>query len=316
VTSLDEQRLMARIAQLYYIDGVLQPEIAERLDLSQARVSRLLKRAEQEHIVRITITPPPGAHNELEEELQRRFELKLAIVADAPAPDEPAVLPHLGTAAAYYLETTLRSSDTLGIASWSPAVLATIDVMRPVTTIRGVKVVQLVGGVGTASSPVHANWMTQRLANLLKGEPVFLPSPGIAGSVETARALREDPFVKSIMALFDELTVTVVGIGAIGPSDLIVNSGNFFAGESHDDLVKRGAIGNICFRFYDRDGNAVESPTMERVIGIELEQLRRVPRAVLVCGGEAKHEAIAAALRGGFADVLITDQFTAAYLLD
>jgi deoxyribonucleoside regulator len=54
---------------------------------------------------------------------------------------------------------------------------------------------------------------------------------------------------------------------------------------------------------------------MERVIGIELDQLRRVPRSILVCGGAAKHEAILAALRGNLGDVLITDQFTASALL-
>jgi DNA-binding transcriptional regulator LsrR (DeoR family) len=315
MSTAEEQRLMARIAQLYYVDGVLQPEIAARLDLSQARVSRLLKRAEQEQIVQITISPPPGVYSGLEEGLQERYGLKLAIVVEAPSAEEADVLPQIGAAAAYYLETTLRSSDTLGIASWSPAVLATVDAMRPVSTIRGVTVVQLVGGVGTPSAPVHANWLTQRLANLLKGEPVFLPSPGVAGSVETARALREDPFVKSIMALYEELTVSLAGVGSVGPSDLLVTSGNVFSQESRDELEQRGAIGNICFRFFDREGQDVASPTMERVIGIELDQLRRVPRSILVCGGAAKHEAILAALRGNLGDVLITDQFTASALL-
>ena len=119
-------------------------------------------------------------------------------------------------------------------------------------------------------------------------------------------------------------TVGFIGVGFMGHgmAKNIVEKGYPLTIMGHrnrqpvDDLVQRGAIGNICFRFFDRDGRDIDSPTMERVIGIELEQLRRVPRAVLVCGGEAKHEAIGAALRGGLADVLITDQFTAASLLD
>jgi DNA-binding transcriptional regulator LsrR (DeoR family) len=307
---------MARIARLYYQEGVLQPEIAARLDLSQARVSRLLKRAEQEQIVRITITPPPGAFTDLEEALQQRYGLRLAIVTDAASAEEADVLPQIGAAAAYYLETTLRSSDIVGIASWSPAVLATIDAMRPVTTIKGVKVVQLVGGVGSPSAPIHANWTTQRLANLLKGEPIFLPSPGIAGTAESARALREDPFVAGTMALFQDISVAVLGIGSMEPSDLAAHSGNVFGGESGDDLRKAGAVGNMCFRFFDREGRDIESPYMDRVIGIELDELRRVPRAVVVTGGRIKHEAIAACLRGQLVDVLITDRHSASYLLD
>jgi DNA-binding transcriptional regulator LsrR (DeoR family) len=306
---------MARIARLYYIDGIRQPEIAERLDLSQARVSRLLKRAEQEQIVRITIASPPGAFTELEEAMQERYGLKLALVTDAPDEDEASVMPHIGAAAAYYLETTLRSSDVVGIASWSPAILATVDAMRPVTTIRGVKVVQLVGGVGNPSAPIHANWVTQRLANLLKGEPVFLPSPGIAGSRESAHALREDPFVAGTMSLFSELTVTVNGIGSMAPSDLATLSGNVFGLEAQEALEAAGAVGNMCFRFFDATGKDIVSPYLERVIGIETAQIRAVPRSVVVSGGTVKHLAISAALRSGLISVLITDRFTAAYLL-
>jgi DNA-binding transcriptional regulator LsrR (DeoR family) len=194
-------------------------------------------------------------------------------------------------------------------------VLATVEAMRPVTTIRGVRVVQLVGGVGAPSAPVHANWLTQRLANLLRGEPMFLPSPGVAGSAETAHALREDPFVRGTMALFDELTITLAGIGSTAPSTRIRNSGNVFGDESEHVLEAAGAVGNICFRFFDREGRDVPSPYMDRVIGVELEQLRRVPRSVIACGGEAKHEALHAALLGGLVDVLVTDRFTAEYLL-
>ena len=41
-------RLMTKVARLYYEQGLRQAEIADRLDLSQSRVSRLLKQAEKE----------------------------------------------------------------------------------------------------------------------------------------------------------------------------------------------------------------------------------------------------------------------------
>ena len=65
----DELRQIAKVAGLYYQRGVRQADIAAQMSLSQSTVSRLLKRAEQERIVRITVSVPPGAHTELESEL-------------------------------------------------------------------------------------------------------------------------------------------------------------------------------------------------------------------------------------------------------
>ena len=45
---------------MYHVEGKRQAEIAEHLRMSQATVSRMLKRAEQEDIVRTTVIPPPG----------------------------------------------------------------------------------------------------------------------------------------------------------------------------------------------------------------------------------------------------------------
>ena len=69
---LDELRSITKIARLYYEQDMRQSEIAKRLNLSQATISRLLKRAQAEGIVRISVNMPPGTHTALEEELQVR----------------------------------------------------------------------------------------------------------------------------------------------------------------------------------------------------------------------------------------------------
>jgi DNA-binding transcriptional regulator LsrR (DeoR family) len=67
---VDELRLMAKVARLYYERGLKQTEIAKQLDISQATISRLLKRAEDEQIVRINITVPFGAYPQIEDQLE------------------------------------------------------------------------------------------------------------------------------------------------------------------------------------------------------------------------------------------------------
>ena len=62
----EELRLITKVASLYYEHEMRQSDIAAQLDLSQAGVSRLLKRAQEENIVRITVNAPQGSYTELE----------------------------------------------------------------------------------------------------------------------------------------------------------------------------------------------------------------------------------------------------------
>ncbi len=73
---------MVKVARLYHEHGVRQPEIARRLHVSQARVSRLLKQAELDGIVRTTVVIPEGVQTALEEHLEERYGLREAIVVE------------------------------------------------------------------------------------------------------------------------------------------------------------------------------------------------------------------------------------------
>lgn len=138
----EQLRLMAKIARMYHLRGMRQNEIAAELHLSQARVSRLLKRAAEVGIVRTTVTAPPGVQTELEEELEQRFHLQEAVVVNVGG-EEEAVIPAIGAAAAVYLENTLMGAEVVGISTWSANLLATVESMRPANSRVVEKVVQL-----------------------------------------------------------------------------------------------------------------------------------------------------------------------------
>jgi DNA-binding transcriptional regulator LsrR (DeoR family) len=306
----DELRQIAKVAGLYYQRGVRQADIAAQMSLSQSTVSRLLKRAEQERIVRITVSVPPGAYTELEGELEATYGLKEAVVVDTVGDDEQ-ILRDLGSAAAYYVETTLKEGDVVGISSWSATLLAMVDAMHPLPRSARADVVQILGGVGNPAAEVHAAHLTGRLAAFTHGKAVFLPAPGVAGSADAARIYVDDPYVRSAVDRFDHLTLALVGIGTLEPSRLLASSGNIFSTDELDLLRARGAVGDICLRFFDRKGERVLTPLDERVIGMRPEQLRKVARSVGIAGGRRKHDAIRAALSGGWINVLITDRWTA-----
>ena len=135
MSRLDEMRLMAKVARMYYDQGIRQQDITERLNIHQSKISRMLKRAREANIVRISIATPAGFFPELEDALEIRFHLKDAVVVDSEG-DEERLVRDLGAAAAFYLETTLKPGMVIGISSWSRSLFAMVEMLHP-NTVRG-----------------------------------------------------------------------------------------------------------------------------------------------------------------------------------
>jgi DNA-binding transcriptional regulator LsrR (DeoR family) len=311
---LNELRLIARIAQMYHIEGKRQAEIAELMHMSQATVSRMLKRAEQEDIVRTTVIPPAGTFADLETALRERYRLTEAIVVDCSEDRDGAIMARIGEAAAHFLEVTLQQDEIVGVSSWSQTILRMVDNIHPLKSAKAKYIVQILGGMGDASVQTHATQLTARLARLTGGEPRLLLVQGITSSREAKLVMLADPVVRETMDLFGRLSLAIVGIGAVEPSELLARSGNTFSRQEMAMLHEAGAVGEISYRFYDQDGRPVETPLNDRVIGLSLEELRKTARVMALAGGESKTQAIAGALRLGVIDVLVTDKFTAARL--
>lgn len=307
---LDELRLMAKVARMYYLQDLNQHAITEKLQLHQSTISRMLKKARSMNLIRFSIATPPGTFADLEDDLTSRFDLRDAVVVDCPAEGD-AMVRDLGAALAYFLETTLKPGTIVGISSWSRSLFAMVDALHPGTYCADGKVVQILGGVGNVGSEFQAIHLAQRLAGSIGATAVLLQSPAVVRSPEAQRILSRDPAVQEAATLFDMLDVALVGIGSMEPSRMLAVSGNVFSRDERAELQRSGAVGDICFRFYDADGKPIKSPLMKRVIGIDLTKLRACRRVVGVAGGTQKVQAILGALRGGLIDVLITDQRTA-----
>lgn len=310
----NELRLIARVAQMYHTEHKRQAEIAETLRMSQATVSRMLKRAEQESIVRTTVIPPPGTFADLETALRDRYSLTEAIVVDCSEDRDGAIMARIGEAAAHFLEVTLQQDEVIGVSSWSQTLLRMVDNIHPLRNAKAKYIVQILGGMGDASVQADATELTGRLAKLTGGEPRLLLVQGITSSREAKLVMLADPMVRGTMDLYGRLSLAIIGIGAVEPSDLLARSGNVFSKQEMSMLYDAGAVGEISFRFYDTGGHEVVTPLNDRVIGISLEDLRRADRVMALAGGKSKTDAIAGALRTGVIDVLVTDKFTAARL--
>jgi DNA-binding transcriptional regulator LsrR (DeoR family) len=311
----DQLRLLVRVARLYHEQGVRQPQIAADLHISQPRVSRLLKQAALLGIVHTVVTVPSGVHADVEEQLKERYGLRDAVVAEVPPGEEDRLLPLVASAAATYLDATLHGGDDIGLSAWSASLLATVEAMRPKRPAVARTVGQVLGGIGDPSAQVRATRLLTRFAEVTGGQPIFMPTPGLVGSSNLREALTQDGSVAQIVRSWDELTVLLVGIGALSPSPLLRSSGNAISEAEQQELRELNAVGDVCLRYFDADGDLVASGFDQRVVGITPEQILRIDRRVGVAGGPEKHTAIRAALVGGWVNILVTDLDTAAALL-
>ena len=311
-----QARLIVEVARMYYEERRTQLEIANSLNVSQGTVCRFLKRAEKRGIVRTTICPPVGTFVDLEELLERKFRLSQVIIAQAPNDSEESIQDAVGATAAHFLETTLRPRAVIGVASWSASLLSMVKQMHPVWKVSECKVVQILGGEGHPSIQNHACYLVSQLARLVQGDAHFLPAPGLVASKEAADVLLQDQHVRKTIELCDRITLAVLGIGSIEPSPWLVGSGNTFSAEELGRLEDEGAVGNICLRYYNANGEEIRGVfDGNRVLGLKLERLKSIPMVVGVASGKRKREAILGALRGQWINVLVTDQFTAESLV-
>jgi len=187
--SSDSQiRLLTKVARMYHERGIRQADIADSLHLSQARVSRLLKRAAETGIVRTVVVVSQGVHTDFEEALEHKYGLLEAVVVDVDGEDQD-IITGLGSAAATYLESTLTGGERIGISSWSQTILAAVDRMRPFRMAGADVVTQLLGGFGAPSAQAKANRLLGELAEIIGAKPTFLPAPGLVGRAGT-RSLR------------------------------------------------------------------------------------------------------------------------------
>lgn len=308
-------RLLTKVARMYHERGIRQADIADTLHLSQARVSRLLKRAAELGIVRTVVVVSQGVHTELEEALEERYGLAEAVVVDVEGDDQD-VIAGLGSAAADYLESTLTGGERIGISSWSQTLLSAVDRLRPFRTSGADTVTQMLGGAGAPGAQAQANRLLSELAALVGARPTYLPAPGLVNTPAIRRSLLADPAIAAVARDWEGLTLALVGIGSLPAAPLLQASGNAVAPEDEAALLAAGAVGEVCHRFFAADGRPVSSALDTRVVGIGSDTLRAIPRRVGLAGGSSKHQAIRAAVLGGWVNVLLTDIGTARVLLD
>jgi DNA-binding transcriptional regulator LsrR (DeoR family) len=317
-----ELRQMVQCLELYYRQGLSQKDIATALGVSAATVSRLLKRAFDEGLVRVELDLPRT--QELETALVERFGLRDAVVIAAGGRAD--VKEELGVAAAAYFEKVASSGLRVGL-SCGFTLYQTIRALRE-RRFRDLSLYPLSGESTLKLVDLSPNTLVGMMAAKYRPHVTAYALPvqhlvSLRQIERERRRLLRDPEVRAIYEAAQSVDLALVGIGQIGEE----TPGFCSLAESYGISVRRlrelGVVGEINYQPFDAQGRIVDQPELRalrrRVLAVEGQRLQELSRSedhhvIAVAGGRAKIDAVRGALRGRFLNVLVTDEDVAAAL--
>jgi len=305
----DRLRLAAR---LYYIDGLGQNEVAKFVKVSQAKVSRLLALARERGIVRITVADYEPRHTELEAQIRSRFGLgTVVVIKTVEGFTNSDLRKAVGHFAADALNALIKPGDVVAIAGGRT--IHELVHHLPEVRNKALTVVQAMGSVDSNVSAFDAQEVGRVVAQRLGGSFLALNAPAYIPEKRTRDTLLKLPQVRAVHDHLGRAQVAIVGVGTLENS-VFVERGTLSA-ENIQELRDAGAVGEVCGRFFDKNGEECETDWRDQVMSAEAAQLRKMPQTIGVVSGNDRTAAISAAIRGRLINGLIIDETGAMTLL-
>jgi len=304
--------VLVEAAKLYYEHQLSQLEISKKLGISRPTVSRLLQQARNTGIVKIEITDPSEVGTQLESALVDKFKLKKVVVVPNDTDDTKIIKKRLGKAAVLLVDQLISDGSILGI-SWGTTMQ---EVARQVRNrrVKDMVVVQLNGGISRAELDTHASEIAKTIGERYKAIPYLMPLPAIVDNSNLKKVILSDKNISYTLELGRKADISLFTIGSFGFDSILVKA-NYFEPDDVNDLLKSGAVGDICSRIIKADGTICSKELNKRTIGIELAELKKKQFSIAVAGGKDKLSAIQAGLNGKWFNSLITDEWIATELL-
>lgn len=308
-----EPALLARAARLYYLEGRSQAEIATAIGVSRSNVSRVLSAAREQGIVEIRINDSFERDLRLEQALLRKYSLTGCRVASRNEFQSP--LMQVGGLGAAWVKENLPAKGTIAL-SWGSSVQAVVESVEADPVHTGLEVLPLIGGLSIVDAAADGNVLVRSLALKLGAREARLNAPAVVGSQESRDTFLREPSISTVLERACTADFALVGIGAVGngASAAIIDAMEL----SRDELRRfeqSGAVGDCCTRFFDKRGLPIDSPADGRVVSVDLDSLRKIPKLVGVATGAIKASGVHGALMGRLIDILVVDASLASALL-
>ena len=334
-------------ASMYYVQGETMEVIAHHLRVSRSTVSRLLARARQEGVVRVTLVQPGGAGS-LEGRMTQAFGVRTHIVPVREGTTEIHRLQQVASVAAAHMVDLIEAlaeqagnggpqvQDPAGSGGEGPVqgrgsggvvvgvawgtTMSEVSAALPSRSVPGLTVVQLNGASDPVREGPSAGEVLSRMRLSLGARTISFPVPAFFDHVATREAMWSERSVKRVLAVTRRASLAVFGVGALdalnGALPSQVYEGGHLTARDQAVLRRQNVVGDVCTVLLRSDGSWRDITLNARATGPTPAQLARIPRRLCVAAGTGKARALLAALRARTATDLIVDDATARAVLE
>lgn len=306
-------RQIHRVLVMHYLESIKQSEIAKLMNLSTAKVNRLIQQGRKSGMVEITIHSPFQPLIEVEEHLKAFGGITDAMVAPTVSDNPDVVLNTVGQAAADMLLENLKDGDTICITG-GKGVSAMVESLNPDRSY-DIEVVPATGCV-QGKHYTDVNHVATQMAEKLGGRAYQIHAPLFAETVEQKDMLMEMRSVKEVLDRARKATIAVVGIGSILSSDSSYYDLHPMAKGDQNEIRKTGATGEVLAHLIDENGGLCDYELNSRLVALKPADLSNVPLTVGVASGENKIAPICAVMHGNYLNALVVDEATATGVLE
>ncbi len=299
------KKQMQEAAILYYEKKHTQNEIANIMNLSRQTVSKLLNDAIKENIVEIKINNPEITCKGLESEITKKFNIKNAVVCGVSTSEESLCQLMTVKKAADFIASLIENGNQKIAISWGRTVQMLISEFPDINTADNV-VFPLFGATDQEQSCFMSNELARGFADKIGAKVKYAWFPYRPDSDADCKLFRKTSYYKKLHDLWNDIDIAIVGIGN---REILEIFGKTFG---YNEKCT-SAIGDISTHFFDEDGNILD--LYENTLCAERENLKNAKQTIAIACGKDKAKAIIGALRTGLIDTLITDEYTAKYIM-
>ncbi len=306
----ESNEFLAQIAYLYYKEDLTQEQISRQMGLSRPKVARLLKEARRIGIVRIEITQQMPPEQKEAYDLQKLFGLQRAIVVRNEE-SRAATLQAIRGAVASLVVENLKQVNSIGF-SFSQTLGNLADFLRTGTDSFHIAVCDLMGAMMGFPMPYTAS---ADVAKRIGGQLHPISAPIMVLDSSNIDTYLNDPNIKKSMAVASKIDYAVVGVGDFTTQNILFRSG-YINEETISNLRRQGIVGEMCMRFFNLNGQPVQTELDSRVISVPWDSLANAKNLTAVASGGHKVRPTLGALKTGILHTLVTDLETARQILN
>lgn len=300
----EEYELLTEIAVAYYHGDATQEKIANKFGFSRIKAGRMLKRAREEGIVEINVRYHPIFSTQLEKQLKERFPITRALIAlDYNNDDEQRR--QVAALVSNYLNRILKDHTVVAVGQGRN--IAAVAESSCTVQSRDCRFICGIGGTHRPGDSMNADHISRLLSKKFGGSSESLYAPAYVENKRLKDMILQNGTIKETLDRARKADIALVGIGDMNEDSYMVRLGWFSPHEIHNASINQGVIGDMAgYDFFNFNGEHVNTVMDDRVIGISIEELKKIPCVIAVASESTKALAIVGALRTGAIDIIAT----------